>query len=401
MRRLATLTIIFGLSALLALTSLPGAALADTPDEDEATAEEDGKPSFTLSPVDSNRGYVEIDAEPGERLVLNLEIKNTGDEAGVARIFAADAITLQNGGYGARSYDAERTGPTNWLEFESEDIELEPDESVVRTVPVEVPDDVTPGEHMSSIVVQDRDPQGSSGEGSGIQLDQVTRQAVAILINIDGEREYGMELGEAEHRVGGQNSTARIEVANTGNTMIRPDQGEFRLEDDTGFVMLERDASMRVIYAGHDTHFALNLGERLEPGDYYVSLTLNDKERGVSASAERLHLHVEEPPEPDAADEGSGVTGLIQPPRMPGDDGSGSWWTLLGIVAVFSALAALIGVLVGKRRRAEAATVAATTHPAPEQPATQPNTAPAQSTSASTRSGGLKPLVPKDSDNRI
>ena len=238
-------------------------------------------------------------------------------------------------------------------------------------------------------------------EGAGIQLDQISRHAIAILINIQGETEYGLELGGAEHRNAGANSAAHIEVVNTGNAMLLPDTGEFVLEDDTGFEMLRRDVGMKVIYAGHDTHFALNLGERLEPGDYYVSLTLTDERRGVSASAERLHLHVEEPPEPEAVDEDSGVTGLIQPPRMPGDDGSGSWWTLLGIVAVFSALAALIGVLVGKRRRAEAATVAATTQSAPEQPATQPSTAPAQSTSASTRSGGLKPLVPKDTDNRI
>jgi hypothetical protein len=416
-RTLFSLILIITIGALLALASVGNVAHAESTDsEDETTTEStDGQAKFTMSALDTDRGYVEFDAEPGERLVVNLLIKNTGNAAGIADVYAADAYTLRNGGFGARGIEDELTGVTQWVNYTAEEFDLEPETEHIETITIDVPDDVAPGEHMTSMVIQNQEPTSLTEEGAGIQLDQVSRHAIAIMINIEGEREYGMEIGQAEHRQTGHSSSAYIEVANTGNAMIRPDSGEFRLEDDTGFEMLSTEASMKVIYAGHETHFALNLGERLEPGDYYVWLYLEDEERDVSAGGERLLLHVEEPPEPEVVDEDGGMAGLIQPPRLPGDGGDGSWLTLIAIIAAVSLIAALVGVLLGRRRRttlapeigAAAATIvgpdpapAEQTRPvAPPAAAPKPRPGPTGSTGQADGKPRLRPLMPnRDAD---
>lgn len=87
----------------------------------------------------------------------------------------------------------------------------------------------------------------------------------------------------------------------------------------------------------------------------------------------------------------SGAAGLIQPPKVPGDGGDGSWLTL----------AALVGVLIGRRRTRRGAVAAAmATEPQPDpepnrtaqQPMNQVATEPVGGSQSGSRR--IEPLTP-------
>ena len=405
MRKLTTLTIIVAMSLMFGLPALSGIAQAGTDDSDDVSSSEQAEgPEISMKALDTERGFFDVIAEPGDRLVMNFEITNSGEADGVADLFAADAYTLVNGGFGARKIDEDRTGVTEWLNFTSERFELEADSMVTQTVTMDVPDDVQPGEHLTSLVIQDPEPSSISSQDSNIQLNQLSRHAIAILVTIPGSESPELAIGEAEHKQTGHSSSAMVQVSNPGTSRVRPTTGEFLLETEDGFEMFRQAVSMPIIYAGHETHVQVGFGEQLDHGDYFISLHLADEDQGVSASVERIGFHVPEPETIEAED--GGLAGLIQPPRMPGDGGSGSWWTLLGIIAGVALLAAIIGVLIGRRRsRANAAVVSTAPGIDPEPaPATtvQPNLQPAvqsvtatQPAAPARKPGGLKPLLPK------
>jgi hypothetical protein len=403
-RKLTTLTIIVAMSLMFGLPALSGIAQAGTGDSDDVSSSEPAEgPEISIKTLDTERGFFDLIAEPGDRLVLNFEITNSGDADGVADLFAADAYTLVNGGFGARKIDEDRTGVTEWLNFTSERFELEAGSTVTQTVTMDVPDDVQPGEYLTSLVLQDPDPTLISDEDAAFQLNQLSRHAIAILVTIPGSESPELAIGEAEHKQTGHRSSAMVEVSNPGTSRVRPTTGEFLLETDDGFEMFRQDITMPIIYAGHETHVQVGLGEQVEPGDYFVSLHLADEDQGVSASAERIGFHVPEPQTID--DEDGGPAGLIQPPRMPGDGGDGSWLMLIAMIGGVALLAAIIGVLLGRRRtRANAGPVApvATAEPAASpNMAAQANILNARNESQAPapvrqpRSGGLKPLLPK------
>jgi hypothetical protein len=405
MRKLTSLTIIFAMSLMLGIPALSGIALAGTGDTDDVpSTESNGAPELSMKVIGAKKGYVDVIAEPGDRVVMNFEITNSGEAAGAADVFAANAFTLVNGGFGARKIDDPQTGVTEWLNFTSERFELEAGSLVTQTVTMDVPDNAQPGEHLTSLVIQDPEPTSISSEGASFQLNQLSRHAIAILVTIPGSESPELAIGEAEHKQTGHTSSAMVEVSNPGTSRVRPLAGEFLLETEDGFEMLRRDVSMPIIYAGHDTHLQVGFGERLDPGNYYISLSLADEDQGISASAERIGFHVPEPETIEAED--GGLAGLLQPPRLPGGDGSGSWLTLIAIIAGVSLLAAVIGLLIGRRRsRANAGAMSpdpdfdpepqpATTGQANLQPSTSTVVAP-QTAAPARKPAGLKPLLPK------
>lgn len=326
------------LSVAAMLASVPSAALAAEPEV-----------KLSLRPVGIEGQYFDLTMSPGESRSLEVELGNQGEGAIAARTYAADVYTIINGGFGARLRDEPASGPTLWLEYPSEVFQLPPGQGIRRTFSVRVPTDAAPGEYITSLVLENDVPIQGTGD---VAINQVLRQALAVVITVPGPRVPGLEIGAAMHTIVADRSVVAVAVRNTGNVRLKP-VAQFTLRDAAGAQVSQTSVAMDSFYAGTETLVEVPLAALLQPGAYSVSLTLDDAAQGARVDAPSVALTVAPPPAPPPPVEGTipGLTEVIQTIQS----GQVPPWAV-ALLLLGAALIALVGgllifTLIRRRRR--------------------------------------------------
>jgi len=323
--RLGGLRLIGAVAALATLLA-PTAALAAT-----------GQIELALSPIGQLGSYFDLTMRPGETRDLELEIANNGDDPLAVRTYAADVYTIINGGFGGRLRDEPKTGATNWLGYSTRVLDLPAGRKLHRSLAVAVPSGVGPGEYISSIVLENDQPIRGGG---AVALDQIVRQAIAVVITVPGERAPAIAIGGATHKVVDGKSTVAVSVENTGNVRLSP-VGDFTLFDAAGGQVSRATVPMGTFYADSATFVEVPLAALLLPGRYTIRLTLDDNVQGVTATEPAIVLIVDAQAVV-APDEGL-VPGLTDVIQGPGDN----QFALVPLVAVLLA-ALIVGAGIGR-----------------------------------------------------
>lgn len=324
------------------LGSAPAAAFA---------AESDVK--LSLRPVGIDGQFFEVTMAPGETQTLEVELGNQGESAIAARTYAADVYTIINGGFGAELRDAPASGTTLWLEYPTEVFQLPPGQGIRRTFTVRVPSDAAPGEYITSLVLENDTPIQGGGD---VAINQVLRQALAVVITVPGPRTPRLEVGAAIHTIVADRSVVAVSVRNTGNVRLKP-VAQFTLRDAAGAQVSQSTVAMDSFYAGTETLVEVPLAALLQPGAYSVGLTLEDAAAGARIEAPAIPLGVEPPPSPPPAVEGTvpGLTEVIQSIQSGQVPPWAAALMLLGAVLIGLVGGLLILALVRRRRRRDPA----------------------------------------------
>ena len=273
------------------------------------TFAQDGTIELGLRPIDPAGEFFELTLAPGETRTLQVELANFGDVGISARTYAADVYTIVNGGFGARLRDEPHTGATLWLDYAGEVVQLEPGQGIQRSFTVTVPTDAEAGEYISSLILENEEPIRGTGE---VALDQVIRQATAVVVTVPGPRTAALRIGAASHKVVADKSVVAVEVDNPGNVRLRP-VAQFALFDAAGSEVSRATVPMDSFYARTSTLVEIPLAALLRPGSYTVNLSLDDVEHDVRVEQLAIPLLIGAPPEP-ASPEGQppGLTEVIQ-----------------------------------------------------------------------------------------
>jgi hypothetical protein len=332
-RRLAILTFL----SVLAAIGAPAAAFAG-----------DGQVKLALQPVDQTGSYFDLTMRPGETRRLDVVLSNTGDTPAIARTYAADVYTIVNGGFGGRLHDEPQTGTTRWLDYPTAGVALPVGRSTRRSFSVAVPADATPGEYITSLILESDQPIPGGG---AVALDQVVRQAVGVVVTVPGRRSPGLAIGAASQTVVGGSSIVSVAVVNTGNIRLKP-VATFALFDSAGSRISEATVPMGTFYAHTATSVEVPLARLLQPGTYTVRLTLEDAIQGAQAEATGIAFAVVAPV---GGVEGGGVV-----PGLTGvDQGLGAgqvslplWFVLLGGALLLVGVFGVLILVLGRRRPA-------------------------------------------------
>ena len=266
----------------------------------------DGQMKLALLPVDQPGSYFDVTMKPGETRTLTVNVANHGETAVAAATYAADVYTIINGGFGGRLRDEPRTGATGWIDYPADVLQLAPGDATHRSFTVVVPDSTPPGEYITSLVLENDQP---IVDEAAVGLNQIVRQALAVVVTVPGARLPGLAIGTAEHKVAAGRSIVQVAVENTGNIRLKPIVG-FTLADPAGTEVSHATVQMDTFYAHTSAYVELPLDVLLPPGTYTVGLTLDDAGQSASARAGALVLIVEAPAEGD--DGGGVVPGLIE-----------------------------------------------------------------------------------------
>jgi hypothetical protein len=325
-----------GLLILLVTFAAPAAAFAQS-----------GQVQLVLRAVDQAGSYFDLTMRPGETRHLDVEIANDGDDGLAARTYAADVYTIINGGFGGRLRDEPQTGTTHWLTYANQVLDLPAGKRLYRSLTVAVPSDAGPGEYITSIVLENDQPIRGAG---AVALDQIVRQAIAVVITVPGDRAPAIAIGGATHKVVGGKSTIAVAVQNTGNVRLTP-LGDLTLFDASGAEVSRATIPMDTFYAKSATLLEVPLAALLLPGRYTIRLALDDAVQGVTATEPAIVLIVDAT---DAAAAGEGLVPGLTEVRQGGGD---TPLALLPVVAVLLAgiiIVAGVGRTVVLRRRPRA-----------------------------------------------
>ena len=291
-----------------------------------------GQIKLALLAVEQPGSYFDLTMRPGESRSFRVDIANDGDAALAARTYAADVYTIINGGFGGRLRGEPQNDMSRWLDYPTEVFQLPAGKSVRRTFRVEVPPSTEPGEYIASLILENDQP--IPGDGA-VALDQIVRQAVAVVVTVPGRRSPALEIGEASHKVVAGRSIVAVAVANPGNIRLKPLVG-FTLRDAAGAQVSRASVQMDTFYAHTDTFVEVPLAALLLPGRYTVELTLVDAAEEARAASGPLALVVEAPA---VTGSGGGVVPGLTDVTQPGGDGH--------ISIPVQALALAAGLLLG------------------------------------------------------
>ena len=307
------------LAAVAVLSLLLSVSFSATP----ASAEVNGV-ELGLVPIGQPGPYFDVTMDPGETREFEVEVANHGSAAISARTYPADVYTIINGGFGGRLYGEAATGTTLWLDYETDQLALAVGDRLRRGFSITVPSDATPGEYISSLVLESEDPVTHSG---GVAARQVLRQALGVVITVPGVRSPAIVIGEAAHLVVTGASVLSVALDNPGNVRLAPLVG-VSLRDAAGEEVSEASVQMDTFYAVTDTTLEVPLDALLRPGTYTVIVALADADQGISMTETRT-LVVEAAPSPAPA--AGSVPGLTE--VNEGDDGPVPWPALALIAA--------------------------------------------------------------------
>jgi hypothetical protein len=321
------------LVAILALVA-PAPALAG-----------DDQVKLALLPVGQPGSFFDLTMAPGASRTLTVDIANDGNATIAARTYAADVYTIINGGFGGRLRNEAQTGTTGWLDYPTDILRLSPGERTDRRFTVAVPAAAGPGEYITSIVLENDQP---VTDDHSVGMDQVYRQAVAVVVTVPGQRAPGLVIGGASHLIVAGTSVVRVAVENTGNIRLKP-LVAFTLTELGGSDISQATIQMDTFYARTATFVEFPLAAPLRPGAYTVRLTVGDAGNRAQATGVGLPLTVDAPV-------GSGeAEGAVPVPIAVFESVSGDP-LLTGAIAlaVGLAIAMTVGgsVVIRRRRRA-------------------------------------------------
>ena len=149
--------------------------------------------------------------ESGTTVTDAVEIFNFTAEPMSFDVYATDMVAASNGGVAPASRSIEVTGTGLWIVVSEDTVEVPANDSVLVDFDIVVPVGTPPGEEVAAVLVE------PLTEPSGGSIESKTRIGIRVNIEVIGEVDLGVAVGElSSQRIGGT-VQYRLEVENTGS----------------------------------------------------------------------------------------------------------------------------------------------------------------------------------------
>lgn len=214
----------------------------------------------------------EATVDPGGSVEFTAVLENYGEAPIKLRTYISDVLPTLNGGLSVAAPDSERTGITTWVTYETEEFELQPGESILRPILIQVPEGTPPGQYVNAVVLETVDPVDVSG-----MIRQFFRKIVTIYVTVPGEAVADFSLGEPEMIIDSGRAGVLIPVQNLGNVRLELEV-EYALMNPDGTVFFNNLLRLGVIYMGQDTYMILGFISVPPPGEYVLNVTATDRD---------------------------------------------------------------------------------------------------------------------------
>lgn len=284
-----------------------------------------------ISIIGHPTGLARLTAKPGESLTIPLKLTNKSDKKVNAQTFAANPVTMTNGGFAVGLTDAPKVGATRWVQLSEKPFDFAAKSSRNIDAKVAIPKDAGPGQYVVGLGIQNSEPTNNSA--GGLSLGQTNRQVVSVAITLPGTLHGEVDFGEASYTNTGRIFNVDLETTNTGNRTLRS-EFTLTLKDSDHNVIKSLDHTMSGFYVDTSTKLRLKLDEPLPNGQYYVDATMTGGGLTEPAVATDVPLQI-----------GDDDNAAASPPTP-------TWvWVVLGLVVL---LLIILAIWFVRRRKAKA-----------------------------------------------
>jgi hypothetical protein len=251
-----------------------------------------GLGSISISPVGTTAAYFTLKIADGGSRRLTVALANAGGSVAKAETYAANVYTIVNGGFAARLAGQAETGVTTWLDYPEQDVTLAPGHTQRLSFTVTVPANAPPGEHVTTLVVQEENQAKATG---AVALSQVNRQALPIVIVVPGPISPKLAVSAATPSNFAGHTVVVAGVTNTGNLQLQPD-AKLVVTNSQGHRVGALAVRMGTVFPGDSTTAQGTLDLALPPGHYTVAADVSDSTPGVAAQHIDFPIDVAAPP---------------------------------------------------------------------------------------------------------
>lgn len=205
-------------------------------------------------------------------------VENTGGEPLTVKIYPVDALTTKDGAFALENEDEQRDEIGKWVSLSMDEVELKPGEKKTIDFSIKIPRDVTVGEHIGGIIVENKKIK------TGRQINLKTRVGVRIYETIPGEVVKKVDIINAKTKGYFKNIwsmlydyTISYDLTNEGNVQLKP-KVDFDLSSKWfGNVFSENKEVNGSIFPGKQITMEHQIDKNLLFGPYLATITVNQE----------------------------------------------------------------------------------------------------------------------------
>jgi len=189
---------------------------------------------FGVTPEDSPKGYLELEATPGSTVRSALLLTNPGSEPVKVVLRRQDADSAATGGL---QYEDPKSGGTGrWITAIGDAIEVPPGEGVRVPVSARIPEDARAGDHFAGLIAYNAADlarvKREESSANGRQLRFISRFAVAVRFKVPGPAQAELAAGEVSIETTPSGAALVVDLVNRGRLLIPSAKGRVTVERD-------------------------------------------------------------------------------------------------------------------------------------------------------------------------
>jgi hypothetical protein len=233
-------------------------------------------PIFGLRAVGNPKlGYFVYPATPGKVLHGAVIVTNTGDAAGVVKIYTADATTGSTTG-AVYLTDTAPTLAGSWIKLGSSQLSLPAGKQATVPFVVTVPSGAAAGQFVGGIVAETvaQISGPKSKEKANVQIKVRNLSIVAVQVNVPGPKISKFTISKAT--IGGSKGFQQVlvDITNDGNDLAKP-SGAVTISNSSGLPIQTLKFQMDTFLPHTSIQYPIVLTKGLPPGNYTANVSLS------------------------------------------------------------------------------------------------------------------------------
>lgn len=180
--------------------------------------------NYGIRPADA-ADHFRMELAPGAATEGTAIISNRSNDTVTFKVYSADALTTDQGGFALRSREEPQAGVGLWAQLPFETVTISAGSQTEVPFRLTVPSAATPGDYAGGIIIEApprRGTPGEVGDQTAVQLNVVERVGVRIYLKVSGTARAQLTAGalKAEDEDGA--IAFALPITNTGNVILKP-----------------------------------------------------------------------------------------------------------------------------------------------------------------------------------
>lgn len=169
--------------------------------------------------------HFRMELAPGAASAHTAIVSNRSDKTVTFKVYPADALTTEQGGFALRGREEPQAGVGRWTALPFDTITIGAGSQKPVPFRVTVPTATPPGDYAGGVILEAPPREGTPGEvadQTAVQLNVVERVGVRVYLKVSGTARPALSTGMLDSTDDNDVITFTLPLTNTGNVILRP-----------------------------------------------------------------------------------------------------------------------------------------------------------------------------------